>query len=168
MSLPVAVGQNQTLLLSTGFLTLPAPQPLLARPAPPLARRLLLIIVVPCQPEGVKWHKDVYFFSPVNFWPFIFSYLPQFGLKVRNFKVNNSSNWTVIATGGGFVWIFYSLSWPVSYATTNTCYHGCSFHELIKTLSGDLAWLTIKEFILVYLVLPTVKQPLTLKVYISL
>lgn len=73
MFLPVAVGHNQTLWLPTGILTLPAPHPLLARPAPPLAGRLLFIIIVPCQPEGVKRRKresddtETFFFFTFNF-----------------------------------------------------------------------------------------------------
>ena len=123
------------------------------------------------------------------------SSLPPFSFSVGNFKVSDSLNWTVIITvtkPGGFVLSFFSpsllSSWPVSCATTNTSYRGCSFHELIKTQSGDTAWLRIRErhrncsWPTVSPGLPSAgahqtgvnrcdfchaKQPLALKVYVS-
>lgn len=157
---PVAVGHDQAVWLSAGLLTLPAHQPLLACPAPPLAGRFLLIVIVPRQPEGDKNKKKervrkkrifLFFFKTSN--PSFSSALPQFSFTVRDFKGNDSLNWTVIIAvtePGGFVdsfLFFFSplSSWPVSCATTNTSYRGCSFHELIKTQSGDMAWLRIRE-----------------------
>lgn len=53
---PVAVSGERPVRLSAGLLHLPVHQPLLARPAPPLAGRLLLVILVPRHP---KKQRDV-------------------------------------------------------------------------------------------------------------
>lgn len=75
----------------------------------------------------------------------------QFSFTIRNFRVNDSLNWTVIVRvtkPAGFVQsLFFSSllsSWPVNCATTNTSYRGCSFHKVIKTQSRDMAWLRIR------------------------
>lgn len=111
---PVAVGHDQTVLLSAGLLTLPAHQPLLACPAPPLAGRLLLVVIIPCQPEGderteeERVRRTTFNPSPPPF--------PQFSFTVRNFKVNDSLNWTVIITVtklGGFVQFFFFFFSPI-------------------------------------------------------
>ena len=98
---PVAVGQDQTVWLSAGLLALPAHQPLLACPAPPLAGRLLLIIIIPRQPEGDKGRKervrkqrDIFFVFFFSFFFFLIptcnpsspSPPPQFSFTVRYFK----------------------------------------------------------------------------------
>lgn len=48
---PVAVSGERTVRLSAGLLHLFVHEPLLAHPAPPLTGRLLLVILIPRQPE---------------------------------------------------------------------------------------------------------------------
>lgn len=105
---PVAVGHDGAVRLAAGLLALPAPQPLLTRPAPPLPGGLLLVVIVPEHAEGsekkksqMRGRKDIFFsflFPPSLKPTFNPSSSPQLNLQVRNFKVNDSLNWTVITT----------------------------------------------------------------------
>lgn len=126
---PVAVSGERPVRLSAGLLHLPVHQPLLARPAPPLAGRLLLVILVPRHP---KKQKDVNGEEMRDLSP-----PPTF--RNLGLQSNNCSNWTVImaASEPGGLWLSSSLlsGEPVSDAVSRASDPGRSFYSPIKSQS---------------------------------
>lgn len=96
---PVAVGQDQTVWLSAGLLALPAHQPLLACPAPPLAGRLLLIIIIPCHPEGDKGRKERVRKQRDIFFVFFFFFLFQLSTLHLLLPFLNLASWSDTSKG---------------------------------------------------------------------